>query len=79
MSQFKQNSDDLETSKSIPKCELSIPTLNDVAMKSVKNLNQFQRLKEEQIEFENNSIDKALQDLTNNFSSNQNEISLNIK
>jgi hypothetical protein len=40
------------TRHAIPKCELSIPSLSDVAGKYMKNLNKFQRLKEEQIEFE---------------------------
>lgn len=44
---------------SVPKCELSIPSLSDVAGKCVRNLSKFQRLKEEQIEFETTAIDGA--------------------
>ncbi len=50
------------TRHAIPKCELSIPSLSDVAGKYMKNLNKFQRLKEEQIEFETDAIEDAITD-----------------
>jgi hypothetical protein len=66
--------------RSLPKCELSIPTLNEVALRSVKNLNKFQRLKEEQLEFETSASDRALQDATNTLNrANYGEIALNVK
>jgi hypothetical protein len=45
-----------------PLCELSVPVLGDVASKYFKNLNKFQRLKEEQIEFEQTASDRVLVD-----------------
>jgi len=44
----------------VPKCELSIPSLNDVASKCVKSLSKFHRFKEEQIEFESKAVENSL-------------------
>lgn len=58
-----------------------MPTLNEVASKCVnKNLNKFQRFKEEQIEFEFIAMDRAIQENYNTNNKNQfNDINLNIK
>lgn len=42
----------------VPRCELSIPTLGDVSQKYFKNLPKFQKLKQDQIEFEAKAIEK---------------------
>jgi hypothetical protein len=67
-----------DSSRAVPKCELSVPTLNDVAAKCVKNLSKFQRLKEEQIEFESLATDRVANENLSR-KPNPNEISLNMK
>lgn len=57
---------------------MSIPSLNDVASRCVKNLSKFQKLKEEQIDFENNSIDRVMQENSLN-KPNQNDKFLQVK
>ena len=59
----KENKYDENSQKDTPlKCELSLPVLSDVASKYFKNLNKFQRLKEEQIEFEQTASERVLQE-----------------
>jgi len=45
--------------KNVPKCEMSIPSLSDVANSCVKNLAKFQSIKEEQIKFEMAAVERA--------------------
>ena len=45
--------------KAVPKCEHSIPSLGDVALKCVKNLSKFEQFKEEQIKFELAAVDRV--------------------
>ena len=57
----KENKYDENSQNDTPlKCELSLPVLSDVASKYFKNLNKFQRLKEEQIEFEQTASERVL-------------------
>ena len=59
----KPDENNLNGVENVPlKCELSVPVLNDVASKYFKNLNKFQRLKEEQIEFEQTASERVLQE-----------------
>lgn len=51
--------------KTPPKCELSIPSLNDVASRYVKSLSKFQRIKEDQIEFEINATNRVMSENSN--------------
>lgn len=45
--------------KSVPKCEMSIPSLSYVANSCVKNLAKFQSIKEEQIKFEMAAVERV--------------------
>lgn len=52
--------------KSNPKCELSIPSLRDVADKCVGgHLAKFQKLKDEQIEFETSAMSRICNENNN--------------
>ena len=48
-----------EIQRVVPKCELSIPKMNEVAGKYVKSLGKFRRLKEDQIDFESIAVDRV--------------------
>jgi hypothetical protein len=45
-----------------PKCERSVPSLDQVARKYCKQLPKFQKLKDEQIDFENASVERAMKE-----------------
>ncbi len=45
--------------KSVPRCEISIPSLSEVSAQWVKNLSKFQSIKEEQIKFEMSAVERV--------------------
>lgn len=61
-SPFKNRGVKNQPSNRRPKCESSVPSLNKIARKYCKQLPKFQKIKDEQIEFENGAVEKAIRE-----------------